>query len=155
RKTFYGRFPFDATGATFDDSGIWMTTNQVGPLVAGQEEEKGTATAGRARAGARRGRDPRVAAAQSRLLLARPLRRRARLLLPGARCAGTLSRGRPARSRGVALRRRDRPVVARLHPGHPGQLVRRRRNDRQPLLPGNPAGLPVPGAAAPRAVARA
>ena len=49
RKTFYGRFPFDATGASFDDSGIWMTTNQVGPLVAGRDEEKVTAASGPAR----------------------------------------------------------------------------------------------------------
>jgi hypothetical protein len=49
RKTFYGRFPFDATGATFDDSGIWMTTNQVGPLVAGQDEERLTAASAPAR----------------------------------------------------------------------------------------------------------
>jgi hypothetical protein len=49
RKTFYGRFPFDATGATFDDSGVWMTTNQVGPLVAGRDEEKVTDQTGPAR----------------------------------------------------------------------------------------------------------
>ena len=49
RKTFYGRFPFDATGATFDDSGTWMVTNQVGPLVAGRDEEKVTAQTGPAR----------------------------------------------------------------------------------------------------------
>ncbi len=49
RKTFYGRFPFDATGATFDDSGTWMTTNQLGPLVAGRDEEKVTAQTGPAR----------------------------------------------------------------------------------------------------------
>ena len=33
----------------FDDAGIWMTTNQVGPLVAGQDEEKVTAASGPAR----------------------------------------------------------------------------------------------------------
>jgi hypothetical protein len=49
RKTFYGRFPFDAAGTTFDDAGIWMTTNQVGPLVAGQDEERVTAASGPAR----------------------------------------------------------------------------------------------------------
>ena len=49
RKTFYGRFPFDAAGATFDDSGTWMTTNQVGPLVAGRDEEKVTVQTGPAR----------------------------------------------------------------------------------------------------------
>jgi hypothetical protein len=49
RKTFYGRFPFDAGGATFDGSGVWMTTNQVGPLVAGRDEEKVTERSGPAR----------------------------------------------------------------------------------------------------------
>jgi hypothetical protein len=49
RKTFYGRFPFDASGSSFDDSGIWMTTNQVGPLVAGQDEEDVTVASGPAR----------------------------------------------------------------------------------------------------------
>ena len=49
RKTFYGRFPFDAGGATFDDSGVWMTTNQLGPLVAGRDEEKVTVASGPAR----------------------------------------------------------------------------------------------------------
>jgi hypothetical protein len=49
RKTFYGRFPFDATGAGFDDAGVWMTTNQVGPLVAGKDEENVTAASGPAR----------------------------------------------------------------------------------------------------------
>ena len=49
RKTFYGRFPFDASGATFDDSGVWMTTNQLGPLVAGRDEEKVTVASGPAR----------------------------------------------------------------------------------------------------------
>jgi hypothetical protein len=49
RKTFYGRFPFDAAGATFDDSGTWMVTNQVGPLVAGRDDESVTAQTGPAR----------------------------------------------------------------------------------------------------------
>ena len=49
RKTFYGRFPFDAGGANFDDTGTWMTTNQLGPLVAGRDEEKVTAQTGPAR----------------------------------------------------------------------------------------------------------
>ncbi len=38
RKTFYQRFPLDASGATFDDSGFWMTTNQLGPLVSGRDD---------------------------------------------------------------------------------------------------------------------
>ncbi len=49
RKTFYGRFPFDATGASFDSAGVWMTTNQIGPLVAGRDEEKVTPASGPAR----------------------------------------------------------------------------------------------------------
>jgi hypothetical protein len=49
RKTFYGRFPFDAAGSTFDDSGTWMTTNQVGPLVAGRDDESVSAQSGPAR----------------------------------------------------------------------------------------------------------
>ena len=49
RKTFYGRFPFDASGATFEDAGSWMTTNQLGPLVSGRDEEKVTAQSGPAR----------------------------------------------------------------------------------------------------------
>ena len=42
RKTFYGLFPFDerADGAkvTFGNSGIWMTTDSLGPLVKGRDE---------------------------------------------------------------------------------------------------------------------
>ena len=49
RKTFYGRFPFDTSGATFDDAGIWMTTNQVGPLVAGRDDAQVTEASGPAR----------------------------------------------------------------------------------------------------------
>jgi hypothetical protein len=49
RKTFYGRFPFDAQGTSFDEAGIWMTTNQVGPLVAGRDEQQVTEASGPAR----------------------------------------------------------------------------------------------------------
>jgi hypothetical protein len=49
RKTFYGRFPFDAQGTGFDEAGIWMTTNQVGPLVAGRDEQQVTEASGPAR----------------------------------------------------------------------------------------------------------
>jgi hypothetical protein len=49
RKTFYGRFPLDAGGATFDDAGFWMTTNQVGPLVAGRDDAEVTEASGPAR----------------------------------------------------------------------------------------------------------
>jgi len=49
RKTFYGRFPFDAAGATFDDSGAWMTTNQLGPRVCGRDDDSVAAQSGPAR----------------------------------------------------------------------------------------------------------
>ncbi len=42
RKTFYDRYPFDP-GVTFDSAGVWMTTDHVGPLVAGRDEGKHTA----------------------------------------------------------------------------------------------------------------
>jgi hypothetical protein len=37
RKTFYDRYPFDGE-TTFDSAGVWMTTDQVGPLVAGRDD---------------------------------------------------------------------------------------------------------------------
>jgi len=40
RKTFYDAYPFEAPGVTFDTAGIWMTTEHVGPLVAGRDEAK-------------------------------------------------------------------------------------------------------------------
>jgi hypothetical protein len=39
RKTFYDHYPFDP-GVTFDSAGVWMTTDHVGPLVAGRDDEK-------------------------------------------------------------------------------------------------------------------
>jgi len=50
RKTFYDRFPYDERGTTFDDAGQWMTTDHVGPLVAGGDEEKVSERTGPARA---------------------------------------------------------------------------------------------------------
>ena len=41
RKTFYDRYPFDP-GVTFDTAGVWMTTDHLGPLVAGRDEDKGS-----------------------------------------------------------------------------------------------------------------
>lgn len=35
RKTFYGRFPLEQYGVTWENSGVWMSTNQVGPEVEG------------------------------------------------------------------------------------------------------------------------
>ena len=48
RKTFHDRYPFDP-GVTFDSSGVWMTTDHVGPLVAGRDEDKQTARVAPAR----------------------------------------------------------------------------------------------------------
>jgi hypothetical protein len=52
RKTFYGRFPFEMDGEreiTFGNSGIWMTTNQPGPLVEGRDDHLVTRRTGPAR----------------------------------------------------------------------------------------------------------
>jgi hypothetical protein len=38
RKTFYDSYPYDP-GVSFDSAGVWMTTNQVGPLVAGRDDD--------------------------------------------------------------------------------------------------------------------
>jgi hypothetical protein len=51
RKTFYDRYPFDP-GVTFDTAGVWMTTDHLGPLVAGLDEDKGTARVAPPRAAA-------------------------------------------------------------------------------------------------------
>jgi hypothetical protein len=40
RKTFYDRFPFDEKGTTFDSAGVWMTTEHLGPLVEGKDEDE-------------------------------------------------------------------------------------------------------------------
>jgi len=41
RKTFLGPvFPNEARDVTFGNSGFWMTTNEVGPLVEGRDEDK-------------------------------------------------------------------------------------------------------------------
>ena len=49
RKTFYDRYPFDP-GVTFDSAGVWMTTDHVGPLVAGRDEDEQTRARRAARA---------------------------------------------------------------------------------------------------------
>jgi len=38
RKTFYGVFPYETHGVTFGNSGEWMTTDRLGPLVEGKDE---------------------------------------------------------------------------------------------------------------------
>jgi hypothetical protein len=40
RKTFDGRYPLESHGVTFDNSGFWMTTEHVGPLVQGEDERQ-------------------------------------------------------------------------------------------------------------------
>ena len=49
RKTFYSKFPFETAESTFESGGIWMSTEQVGPLVAGEGEGKATVKTGPAR----------------------------------------------------------------------------------------------------------
>jgi hypothetical protein len=49
RKSFYERYPFDAQGTTFDSAGAWMTTDHLGPLVEGKDEEKVSQRTGPAR----------------------------------------------------------------------------------------------------------
>jgi hypothetical protein len=48
RKTFYDRYPFDP-GVGFDSAGVWMTTDYLGPLVVGLDEDKQTARVAPAR----------------------------------------------------------------------------------------------------------
>src|SRR5262249_20410871 len=50
RKTFYGRFPLEEHDVTFDNAGFWMTTDHLGPLVEGRDEDKHTAKTGPLRA---------------------------------------------------------------------------------------------------------
>ncbi len=40
RKTFYDKYPFQSPDVTFESAGIWMTTDHLGPLVAGRDEDK-------------------------------------------------------------------------------------------------------------------
>jgi hypothetical protein len=42
RKTFDGQYPLEKHGVTFDNSGFWMTTEHLGPLVKGEDEAKQT-----------------------------------------------------------------------------------------------------------------
>ena len=46
RKTFYGRYPYEAPGVGFDECGIWMATEHVGPLVEGRNEADQTVKTG-------------------------------------------------------------------------------------------------------------
>ena len=50
RKTFYDRFPLDERGTTFDNAGLWMTTDGLGPLVAERDDEGASERTGPARA---------------------------------------------------------------------------------------------------------
>jgi hypothetical protein len=38
RKTFDGKYPLEVNGVTFDNSGFWMTTEHLGPLVQGADD---------------------------------------------------------------------------------------------------------------------
>lgn len=38
RKTFYGVLPYEEHGVTFGNSGIWMSTNKLGPRVEGKDD---------------------------------------------------------------------------------------------------------------------
>ncbi len=49
RKTFYSKFPYETAESTFETGGIWMSTEHVGPLVAGEDEGKETVKTGPAR----------------------------------------------------------------------------------------------------------
>jgi hypothetical protein len=96
RKTFYGTFPFEWDAerqreTTFGNSGIWMSTNQLGPRVEGRDE-------GRLRARSRRGRggDPRFLRLEPRLLLDQTLRRRAAVFPAHGPRAGAVPDARPA-----------------------------------------------------------
>jgi hypothetical protein len=40
RKTFYGKFPFADRDVTFGNSGVWMSTNQLGPSVQGGQQDQ-------------------------------------------------------------------------------------------------------------------
>lgn len=47
RKTFYGVLPFEDHKTTFGNSGVWMSTNQVGPTVEGEAARSQGAEPGR------------------------------------------------------------------------------------------------------------
>jgi hypothetical protein len=49
RKSFDERYPFDTQGTSFDSAGTWMTTDHLGPLVEGKDEEKVSRRTGPAR----------------------------------------------------------------------------------------------------------
>lgn len=46
RKTFYDRFPFESPSVTFGNSGFWMTTERLGPMVEGDPEARETRGSG-------------------------------------------------------------------------------------------------------------
>ena len=147
RKTFYDRYPFEP-GVTFDSAGVWMTTDHVGPLVAGRDEHA---------------QPDRVAPPRA----AEELRRSFLLNLgyfwvgrfggalayfPGFVAAVLLFLlAGPARAGRVARARRPGRGLDRHDPVDPRQLVRRRRHARQPLPAGLPAARPAAAAARERA----
>ena len=119
---------------TFGNSGIWMTTDQLGPAGGGTRTRRlVTRRTGPARAGGRdRGlvRGATSATSGSAASAARsPISSRPCWPWPCSSCSG------PRAARGLAGRGRPRRVLALLHPDDPGQLVRRRGHGGEPLLP--------------------
>jgi len=60
RKTFYGTFPFETQAVTFGNSGIWATTNDLGPAVEENGAEAPAARPARGRAAGRSGAEMRA-----------------------------------------------------------------------------------------------
>ena len=143
RKTFYDAYPFESPQVTFDTAGIWMTTEHVGPLVAGRDEEKQSARIAPVRA-------------------AEELRQSylwnlgyfwigrfggaVPYFLPGVLAALLFLLAGTARPRRLARPARARGLVALLHRAHPRQLVRRERHGGEPLFREPAAALPLPRA---------
>ena len=99
RKTFYGTFPFEAHGVTFGNSGQWMTTDQLGPLVEGRDEASRAA-----RGPARPAAEIREAFLRATSATSGWAASAARLpyFFPAVLAAAGLPGARPARPRGLA-----------------------------------------------------
>ena len=100
RKTFYSRFPYETPETTFEAGGIWMTTEHVGPLVAGEDEgkedgEDGTGAVGGGALG--------VVREEPRLFLGGPFRGSAAVFSGGGAGSGAFSRVGRTECRGLAL----------------------------------------------------
>ncbi len=126
-----------------------MTTNQLGPLVAGRDDAKVSDQSGPAR---KRAELREAFVLNLGYFWVGRFGGALAYFFPAV-VAALLFLLRAARSRRLAGARRGRALVDRLHLDHPGQLVRRRRHGGEPLLPEPAAGLPVPGARRALAVA--